>query len=189
MNCINITKNPNIKNIEKYFDFYTIKLKPYVVQFATQNLDGMHGINTHTNAVVFRGIDYALSLDKNPLPVVFACAFHDMARTHDMIDSEHGKYALPMATKIMKTMPIFFDKDTEGKILDAVANHTSGVVAPDYISACLWDADRTRLAWQYGFNPKYFNTERGKYVAGGDAWKYIEFQRKNFPEFTWDREY
>ena len=174
--------------ITESFNFYNMELKPKIAEVCSQKMDGYHGLNTHTNAVVFRGIDYALHLGCEPLPVVFACAFHDIARINDDMDMEHGRNAVPLAIKIMKQFPTMLDKDTRMSILSAVMNHTNGGTAPNYISACLWDADRTRLAWKYGFEEKFFNTERGKYVAQ-HCQKYLEYQRKNFKDFDWSKQY
>ena len=91
--------------ISEYFDFYRKKVLPYVEKYATQKKEGYHGLYTHTDAVVFRAIDYALELGENPMPVLFAAACHDMARTHDGYDEEHGKRAIPLARKIMNRFP------------------------------------------------------------------------------------
>lgn len=180
--------NPDSLQIKKAFNFYLKNLKPLVAQAGSQQLNGMHGLNTHTNAVVFRGIDYSLHMGYDPIPVVFACAFHDMARTEDERDEEHGKRAVPMAIKIMKQFPYLLDQNTRLSILYAILNHTSGLTANDYISACLWDADRTRMAWYYGFEDRFFNTSRGKYVA--QHWrKYIDFQKLCFPTMIWAKQY
>ncbi len=181
--------NPPYGAMESNFKFYLENVKPLVAEICTQKMNGMHGLDTHTNAVVFRGIDYALSLRQNPTPVIFACAFHDMARIDDGLDLEHGKRAIPMAIKIMKQFPNLLDKETRLNIMSAVLNHTTGTTAPDYISACLWDADRTRLAWKYGFESKFFNTLRGAHVASNYFLRYLEFQRKCFPYLTWAKQY
>lgn len=177
-------------SMEEPFNFYINELKPLIIEYGTQKIDGIHGLNTHTNAVVFRGIDYALSLRKDPKPVIFACAFHDMARVNDCEDYEHGKNAIPMAKKVLDKFPDLFDKQTRFNIYRAVIEHTQKKpsVAPDYIAACLWDADRTRMSWKYGFKPEFFNTERGKYVA--QHWKqYIDYQKSLFPHIKWSKEY
>lgn len=184
-----VDKHPTLWAMEKYFNFYDTELKPIVQQYSLQTPDGMHGLNTHTNAVVFRGIDYAIHMGVEPLPVVFACAFHDMARINDGPDTEHGKNGVALGMRVMKQFPDLFDKDTKMAIWSAVLNHTSGVHAPDYISACLWDADRTRLAWKYGFDEKFFNTPRGAHVASSHYRKYIEFQKQHFPHYQWDKTY
>lgn len=180
--------DPFLYKLTKSFDFYNKELKPLIAKFGAQPRDGMHGLETHTRAVVMRGIDYALHVGREPIPVVFACAFHDMARNSDGFDTEHGKHAIPNAIKIMKNFPGLLDQDTRLSILYAVLNHTTGGHAPDYISACTWDADRTRLAWKYGFDESFFNTERGKYVAQHYK-KYLEFLDKNFPRFEWKKQY
>jgi len=182
------TQNPYIATMKGPFNFYLHELKPLIAQIGQQKLDGMHGLNTHTTSVVFRGIDYALHMGQDPIPVVFACAFHDMARTNDGYETEHGKQAVPMAIKIMKKFPGLLNQDTRFSIMYAILNHTTGKIAPDYISACLWDADRTRMAWQNGFDGSFFNTNRGSYVAQHYR-KYLEYQRSYFPQINWSKQY
>jgi hypothetical protein len=181
--------NPDIKNMRKYFKFYQTQILPYITLCTTQNPNGCHALDKHTSAVVFRGIDYALSLNENPIPVVFAGAFHDMARTNDGFDKNHGADAVPNAVKIMQYFPTVLSVKTQEQIVYAITNHTTGAIAPDYISACLWDADRTRMSWVYGFDEKCFNTERGKYVASHPACDYVKFQQKCFPKLFWSHEY
>lgn len=189
MNKHDYIQNPDIDKIRKYFNFYMIEILPHLEQCSTQNPDGCHALDKHTPAVVFRGIDYALSLNENPVPVVFAGAFHDMARTNDGFDTEHGKLAVPYAKKIMKNFSDILSQTQQTNIVYSIENHTTGTIAPDYISACLWDADRTRMSWEYGFNSKFFNTARAKYVASHPAADYIKFQQKCFPNLFWSWEY
>ena len=190
-----VISNPYPWKIEQPFNFYLDNVQPLVLdaitQKQTQSLDGLHGLYTHTNAVVFRGIDYALAMNKDPLPVILACAFHDMARTGDELDFEHGRAAVPMALKIMKQFSDKIDDKTRAAIIFAIANHTAKIpaVAPDYISACLWDADRTRLAWKTKFDGQYFSTQRGAHVASHSWKKYIEFQQSCFPKLIWGKQY
>ena len=159
--------NPSILEIQKNFNLYKESVYPLVAQICTQKKDGMHGLDTHTAAVVFRCIDYALSLDENPWPVILACAFHDMARTHDDFNLDHGKNAVPLAIQIMGKLNI--EQAIQESIISAIVNHTIGTIAPDYISACLWDADRTRLSWEFGYEPQYFNTLRAKQIASSNS--------------------
>ena len=186
-NMNELLSNPPVSEIQKNFTLYQKEIYPLVAQIGTQKKDGMHGLNTHTASVVFRGTDYALSLNENPWPVIFACAFHDMARTNDFFDTEHGKKAIPMAKQIMEKFHL--DAQIQQSIIFAVENHTIGTVAPEYISACLWDADRTRLSWLYGYDQKYFNTERARKVASSDYKKYIQFQRQCFSGLPWNKTY
>ena len=179
---------PTLFRLKPAFDFYLEKLNPLLRESYSYGLSGMHGLDTHTTSVVFRGIDCALHLGCEPMPVVFACALHDAARKNDNFDTEHGKNAVPIAIKVMKQFPDLIDKETRLKILSAIMNHTDGKFAPDYISACLWDADRVRMAWQYGFDEKFFNTERGKYIAQHYQ-KYLDYQRHEFSNIKWSKQY
>lgn len=177
------------KQIKELFDFYKNNIRPLVEKMGTQQLVGYHGLQTHTDAVVFRGIDYALNMKESALPVVFACAFHDMARTDDGFNLNHGPDAVPMAKIIMGKFQHMINTKEFDSILYAIANHTNGVTAPDYISACLWDADRTRLSWECGFDPAFYNTERGKKIASDKAEHYLQFQRKCIPNHLWSKTY
>lgn len=174
--------------IRKYFDFYRKKVLPQVEKLATQKKEGYHGLHTHTDAVVFRAIDYALELKENPLPVVFAAACHDMARTHDFYDEEHGENAVPLAKKVMAKFSGKLTEEEKFSVCYAIKNHTLGTQTNDYVSACLWDADRTRLAWERGYHERYFNTPYAKTVANGNAQEYIAWQNKVLGRSNKDRE-
>ena len=174
--------------IREYFNFYQRKVLPYVEKYATQKKEGYHGLYTHTDAVVFRAIDYALELGENPMPVLFAAACHDMARTHEGYDATHGERALPLIMKVMKRFPKRLTPQEKEMVLSAVYNHTEGRQAFDYVSACLWDADRTRLAWERGYHEKYFNTSYAKKVASGNSQEYIKWQNKILKRSNKDRE-
>ncbi|MBO4626295.1 MAG: HD domain-containing protein [Alphaproteobacteria bacterium] len=165
------------------FDWYLREVLPVVERYATQEKYGYHGLYTHTAAVVFRGIDYALSLKQDPKPVVLACAFHDIARLNDGPDMEHGKRALPIIERVLQNhFPSYLP--FAQSIKEAVENHTGGHTAPDYISACLWDADRTRLSWDRYFRPYFFTTERAKTVASKSPSKYIKFMKRNMSKYA-----
>ena len=174
--------------IREYFNFYRKKVLPYVEKYAIQNRDGYHGLYTHTDAVVFRAIDYALELGENPMPVIFAAACHDMAKPHDGYDETHGEKALPLARKVMNRFPKRLTEAEKETVLTAIRTHTTGTQTSDYICACLWDADRTRLAWERGYHEKYFNTPYAKKVASGDSVQYIKWQNKILGRTNKDRE-
>ena len=167
-----------IERIRDYFDFYENQVLPLVKEIATQKPDGFHGLYTHTDAVVFRGIDYALALNKDPIPVIFACACHDAAKATDTYNSHHGHDALPIAKQVMEKFPKLLTPEICEDILYAVEHHTLGTKAPDYISACLWDADRTRLSWIRGYDDVFFATERAKKVASKTAKVYVQYMNR-----------
>ena len=170
---------PNKFQIKNTFDWYLTNVLPVVEHRAIQNKYGYHGLYTHTNAVVFRGIDYALSIEKSPEIVALACALHDIARTNDTPDPEHGQRAIPLADRIISEVPYVLTRPERDSILYAVANHTTGMLAPDYISACMWDADRTRISWECGFDAKFFTTEYAKQVSKNSPEEYLQFMRQH----------
>jgi len=177
------------EEVRKYFRFFEKELLPTILKTdgVLQQKDGWQGLTSHTRGVVFRGIDYALSMDEDPMPVVFACALHDIAKRYNS-EAEHEKKALPIAKKIMEKYSDILSEKTQNQILNAIENHTAGEKAPDYISACLWDADRTRVAWVFGYEEKYFQTKRGKEVASSDAKSYLTYQADCLQTSSEDRE-
>ena len=174
--------------IKKYFSFYQQKVLPVVEKYATQKKDEYHGLHTHTDAVVFRAIDYALELGKNPMPVLFAAACHDMARTSEGPDEGHAERAVPLARKVMNRFPKRLSEVEKETVLTAIRLHSTGTQTSDYICACLWDADRTRLAWEWGYHEQYFNTPYAKKIASGNAVEYIKEQNRILGRVNKDRE-
>jgi len=174
------------EKIKDYFDYYeknlihVIKSCPEV----TQTDYWFHWLYTHTDSVVFRGIYYALCLHKNPIPVIFACAFHDLARTDDEYNEIHWERAIPIAKKIMQSFSDILTNDQQESIIYAVKNHVIWLKAPnyiqalDYISSCTWDADRTRLWWIYWYIPNLMSTEEAKRISSGKFEEFLKFQNE-----------
>lgn len=161
----------------KNFSFYEKSVLPVVLAEPTvlQKHYGYHGLLTHTRSVVFRGIDYCLSLSQDVKPVILACAFHDLAKGFDGYDVSHGMNAIPIAKNIIAKLKFELSSEQLDMIFDAVKNHTTGMNAQNYISGCLWDADRTRLSWQYGYEEMYYYTSRAKQVASDDPHVYVNY--------------
>ena len=166
--------------IHKYFDFYEQQVLPVIKSNNKVTLSDFwfHWLYTHTDSVVFRWIYYALCLGENPVPVIFACAFHDLARTDDEYNETHWERALPIAKEVMKSFVNILTDKEQDSILYAVKNHTTWRDAPDYISACLWDADRTRLWWIYWYRECFMTTNEAKLIASWDAIKFLKFQNE-----------
>ena len=113
--------------IRKYFDFYEQQVIPAIKSNdkVTQTDFWLHWLYTHTDSVVFRWIYYALCLREDPLPVIFACAFHDLARTDDIYNEIHWKNAVPIVKEIMKAFSDILSDDWQRSIIYAVENHTT----------------------------------------------------------------
>ena len=131
--------------------------------FSMQDNTSYHGFYTHTKQVGLFALDYALSMGKNPVPVLLAAAFHDCAREDDSFNTTHARRAAPIARSFLAKLPL--PKGLDEQIVEAVISHTTGTQAQNYIEACLWDADRTRLSWERGYDEQFFNTKRGQTVA------------------------
>lgn len=166
----NLRNRPSvIKSAVRAREYYTnlllTEILPQIENIGTQQKYGYHGLYTHSFQVAQFAIELAISVGTDPLPVMLGAALHDIARTHDGDDYAHGPRGAEIARDFLNKNYKHLFPGTIDKIVYAIANHTTGTVAPDLISACVWDADRIRLSWEMGYNEKYFNTEYGKYLA------------------------
>ena len=173
-------KTKNIELIRKYFEFYEKDILPKLktIPWVTQGDFWMHWLLTHTDSVVFRGIYYAVCLWEDPMPVIFACALHDSARTDDDYNEIHWERAVPNVYNLLEILPNILNKEQIESVIYAVKNHTTWMNAPDYISACLWDADRTRLARMYWYKEKFMSADEAKEVSQWSASEFLVFQNK-----------
>lgn len=157
---------------------FVYEIMPLLETISNQSRFGYHGL-THTEQVAMFGIDLAIAADTDILAVLLACSLHDCARKHDKYDELHGPACEPIARKFLAEHYPNVPQPTVEKIVYAVKNHTTGRQAPDMISACLWDADRIRLGWEYGYRPQFMSTPRGHQLASlspQDQKKYITDQ-------------
>ena len=150
---------------EYYAKLFFDQILPQIAQVSNQDRYGYHGL-THTCQVAMFGLDIAYTINQDPLPVLLAAGLHDCARTNDEWCTEHGPRAVPIAREFLATHYPDISVAEATKILYAIENHTTGRHAPDGVSACLWDGDRIRLSWEWEYRPKFFNTVRGKQIAG-----------------------
>ncbi len=175
----------------KYFNFYTDTIVPIISDLKKklvgteyeilQHDDDMnHWFNQHTKNVVIRWIFYALIKWIDPIPVVIACATHDLKHINIpwWWDKKHWPQAVPLVDIVVdeynKVWTEKIDKKTVEQIKYAVENHMSDHWEPDSmpIAQCLDDADRTRIAWRDWYTEKFFSTDAAKILAD---WKKCEF--------------
>ena len=166
--------------IRKYFNFYETKILPKIktIPEVSQKDYWYHGLLTHTEWVVFRWIYFAVKMNKNPIPVIFACAGHDLARTSECDCFVHWPNAIPIIEKLMDMFDDILTNDEKERIKYAIKNHSVWTIAPDYISACLWDADRVRLSWEMWYNETFFNTKFWKMIASWDPIDFLDFENE-----------
>lgn len=161
-----------------YTKMFFNQILPQIEKISNQPRYGYHGL-THSTQVAMFGIDIAQNINQDPLPVMLAAGLHDCARTNDGWDTEHGVNAMPIACNFIAEHYSHLPERTIQDILYAIRHHTIGTVAPDNVSACLWDADRIRLSWECGYDEKFFNTARGRQIASlspAEQNKYIAAQ-------------
>ena len=168
------------QQIWDYFSFYENEILPRIktIPEVTQKDYWYHGLYTHTEWVVFRWIYFSISMGKNPYPIIFACWGHDLARISDWDCFKHWPNAVPIVGKLMDMFGDLLSDDDKEKVKNAVKRHSIWTIATDYISACLRDADRVRLAWELGYNEKFFNTEIWKKIASWNSKTFLEFENK-----------
>ncbi len=148
-----------------YFaQMYFNQILPQISEITTQSRYGYHGLS-HTSQVALYGLDIAYTINQDALPVLLAAGLHDCARTNDAWCTEHGPHAALVARDFISRHYCNLPEQTVRQIMYAVGNHTVGRNAPDGVSACLWDGDRIRLSWEYGYVPEFFNTVRGREIA------------------------
>lgn len=160
-----------------YTDMFIRDVLPEIRRVSMQAEFGYHGIS-HTRTVAQYGIEFAIACGTDPVPVMLACGLHDCARTHDFWCPRHGPAAGPIARRFLVANFPHMDADTRRRIIFAVVNHTAGRVAPDLTSACLWDADRIRLAWEMGYNPVFFQSDYAKRIAALTPVRRVEYIRR-----------
>ena len=147
-----------------YSNLFFKEVLPKIKQVSYQPEYGYHGLS-HTSQVAMFGLDIALSVNQDPLPVLLAAGLHDCARTNDDYCEKHGPNCEPIARKFLSENYDYLLPSVKERIIDAVKKHTTGMRTVDLVSACLWDADRIRLSWEMGYEPKFFSTPYAKNIA------------------------
>ena len=143
---------------------------PTIAPHATVDLDGYHSLE-HLHFVGRVAALLALDADEDPFPALVAGALHDLRREDDAPGLDHARASAKVASTVLASeFSPYLNRRAVPLIIDAIREHPRGRVATNYIEACLWDADRVRLAWERGFRARFFNTRLGSEMAQrGDA--------------------
>ena len=180
-----VTNTSREEQLTHWTKFALTEVMPKIAEITKQPDFGFHGLD-HTEQVVLFGIDYALSENINPVPVILACALHDCARTNDGDDAGrgpkgHAAQCEPIARAFLEEHDFGLSEQEKEKVVQAIKWHTDGGNTDEKIAACLWDADRTRLSWDRGFLPGKFSTPHGGEVASynhSQQGEYVKQQKK-----------
>jgi len=175
--------NQNLKiEAAKYLEG---KIFPLVKEFSYQQTMGFHGLE-HTELVALRAIDISIAnnhrdMHQHLIPVMLAAALHDSARTNDLYNNEHGPKAAhrPESKAFLDNPEFALSEEQKRLILDAVAHHTDAMphlfAEKNFIKDYLCDADRVRLSWQIGHDPKYFFTKVGNELGTMTPYRVIDY--------------
>jgi radical SAM protein with 4Fe4S-binding SPASM domain len=138
---------------------------PALGPYSLQPTDGFHGLS-HSFRVALDALTLALEQDANPLLAMIAGVLHDAARTDDDEGRGHALAGSFLARAVLpRTLPSWVAADGIRRIADAVEHHVDEELPTDVISQCLNDSDRLRLAWERGFEARFFSTPTGKRLA------------------------
>ena len=129
------------------------------------SMSELHGI-THIKEVLYYTLEISQSISSEEgfiKDCLLAAALHDCGRKNDGWDEQHAKDGIPIAKGFLEE---YYPSSSVDKILEAISVHTSALQKyPSKIAECLCDADRIRLAHYYGYDEKFFATEKGKELA------------------------
>lgn len=119
--------------------------------------DSIHG-PPHWRRVSRLGLRVARLEGADMLVVALFAACHDVARTHDGRDLEHGPMAAQWVGRDL-TSQLTLDERRLETLLEAITRHTDGEVSDDPTIGACWDADRLDLV-RIGFpmNPAMLST-------------------------------
>jgi radical SAM protein with 4Fe4S-binding SPASM domain len=136
-------------------------LGPYALQPAT----GYHGL-LHSYRVARDASVLALDHDSNPLLAMIAGVLHDAARADDEDEQEHALAGSVLAQEVLsKKLTAWVTPEGARRVVAAVRGHVDEATPTDTIARCLNDADRLRLAWERGYDARYFATSAGARLA------------------------
>lgn len=133
--------------------------------FSQQPHNGYHGFE-HSVFVARVATLLAMRSGHNPLPVMAAGLLHDAGRCDDEAGPEHAAHGADIAALVLEPwLGHWLDESVRNGVVDAIRDHAGYGTAVGDIAACLQDADRLRLAWERGYEPRYFTTATGAMLA------------------------
>lgn len=136
-------------------------LTPRARAYSEQPDSGYHGFG-HSVFVARAAALLALKLDRNPLPAMIAGLLHDAGRRDDAADPGHAALGAEIAALVLEPwLGHCLAAPVRAAVVEAIRHHAEEEPAAGDIAACLRDADRLRLAWERGFEPRCFTTPAG----------------------------
>lgn len=126
--------------------------------------DAYHGFG-HGRDVALTTVLLSYFEGVNQLPAFLAALCHDLEPTLKSTRLNRAEVSAQIVERIFNNEWSDFDGGATKEIIDAVRTHSKTGSYLSKTSAILRDADRLRLAWERGYNPKYFHTKLGHELA------------------------
>jgi len=151
--------------------------------------DSYHGFG-HGRDVALTTVVLSYFEGVNPLPAFLAALCHDLESNLKSTRLNRAERSAQIVESIFSTVWSDFDGGATNDIIHAVRTHSKTGSHLSKTSAILRDADRLRLAWERGYNPKYFHTTLGHELAKagpvfhGHLIKRIKFDKLNVLELS-----
>ena len=115
-----------------------------------------HGLDTALIAVII-----AYALDIPPTPILLAALCHDF--------KPRASESAEMFSAVLGDVWREYSGINDKRMIYAVSSHSELSPVKDDVANVLRDADRVRLSWERGYEPKFFSTEIGAEIAQNGA--------------------
>ncbi len=131
-----------------------------------------HG-ERHSWIVAHLALLLAFESDAPPVSTALAGALHDAFRVDDTDEphgtaDDHAVRGADNTTRIIRDMrSVHASVSMMEAVSQAIREHRREDCPSSPVSACLRDADRLGLAWERGYESRYFSTPAGRWLAAG----------------------
>ena len=145
-----------------------------------------HG-SSHAWTIAHLALLLAVAEDHPPLAPMVAAALHDSGREDDGDDILHpDRSAKAAAVYLTDLQSAPLTASCRMATVDAIARHQSCAEPRTALEAVLRDADRLPLAWERGYEPRYFATASGhRLAASGPEAAESEFRERFGASLFW----
>ena len=125
--------------------------------------DNYHGLS-HGLEVGLLCVVYCQVIGISPAPVFLSALCHDLER-NGKDNVSNAEFSAGILKKLLDGQWQEYSGENDQSMIKAIRLHPLLSDETDQTTIVLRDADRARLAWERGFNSKYFTSEIGSEIA------------------------
>ena len=125
--------------------------------------DNYHGLS-HGLEVGLLCVVYCQVIGISPAPVFLSALCHDLER-NGKDNVSNAEFSAGILKKLLDGQWQEYSGENDQSMIEAIRLHPLLSDETDQTTIVLRDADRARLAWERGFNSKYFTSEIGSEIA------------------------